>query len=278
MFAQQLTATDAMGRVTILATRKVTISVVALEADALHAGNFVLTVGGSLAGNTIQIDPGTHGGFAVTIDGIKNIYSAPDDNQNDENGNHNNQNGYHNNQNGNHNNQNGSGIDRIEVFTQAGTNKVTISNKIKLTTELFGGRGIDNLSGGGGSTILVGGSGTETLTGGQGRNLIIGGDGKATLLGGAQDDILVGGATAYDMNEAALLAVLKEWNSGDTYARRIADINDTQPRATDSYFLDSATVYDALAHDILTGNAGRDWFFAGAGDVVTDQAANETKS
>ena len=41
------------------------------------------------------------------------------------------------------------------------------------------------------------------------------------LVGGSGDDILIAGTTAYDRNDAALLALLQEWNSGDDYPTRV---------------------------------------------------------
>jgi hypothetical protein len=44
------------------------------------------------------------------------------------------------------------------------------------------------------------------------------------------------------------------------------------------YLLNGATVFDATAADVLTGNGGRNWFFAGPGDRITDRKANEIVS
>ena len=78
---------------------------------------------------------------------------------------------------------------------------------------LSGGEGKDQLYGGSGYSILVGGAGNDTLMAGSGRTILIGGEGQDTLRGSSSDDILIGGRTAYDANEAALLAILAEWTS-----------------------------------------------------------------
>ena len=42
-----------------------------------------------------------------------------------------------------------------------------------------------------------------------------------------------------------------------------------------TYKLTNQTVHDDGAVDRLTGSTGRDWFFAAAGDKITDEKANE---
>jgi len=261
-YAVQLIATDSLSHVTLLASNAVAITAVALESDPLDPDLTVLAVGGSLAGDTITIDRVTsvdhddhdrhedQNALAVTINGVTQIYSAPRLHD----------------------------FGRIQVFAQSGANHILVSGQVTLAAELHGGSGSDTLIGGGGNNILVGGTGNELLIGGQGRNLLIGGFGKSILQGGPHDDILVGGATAYDNNDRALAAILAEWNSDDSYLRRIAEITGKKSSDDDVYFLNSNTVYDATAQDVLTGNGGRDWFFAGKGDKITDLQTNEVVS
>jgi hypothetical protein len=143
--------------------------------------------------------------------------------------------------------------------------------------QLVGG-GTDLVQEGGGSSVFVGGSGVETLIGGKRRNLSIGGLGTATLEGRGAGDLLVGGATAYDNDEPALLAILKRWSRGDNYAERVAAIQGTgEHDDLGPYFLNLGTVYDSGAHDTLTGNGGRDLFFAGLNDIITDLQKDEIR-
>jgi Ca2+-binding RTX toxin-like protein len=143
-----------------------------------------------------------------------------------------------------------------------------------------GGTGNDLLIGGGTNDILVGGGGNDYLQGGLGRNVLIAGNGQATLVGGPQDDLLIGGYTAYDtqavaggfahhVNYDALDAVMAQWGSSAGFAQRVQALRgvlgDTGP---------SATVVDAAFADTLTGNPGRDWFFARGQDRVTDFLAD----
>src|SRR5206468_5497446 len=106
-------------------------------------------------------------------------------------------------------------------------------------------------------------------------DLLVGGNGG--------DDILIGGTTAFDGNEAALVAVMAEWTSSHTYATRVANLTDQTnsagflSRLNGAYFLlDSGsgqTVFNDSSSDTLTGSAGSDWFFAGAADKITDLSA-----
>jgi Ca2+-binding RTX toxin-like protein len=207
-----------------------------------------------LQGNQINIDPVANSAqknaLAVTIDGVTTNYVAPM----------------------------GEAINKIEAFAQAGANSLIVSSKITLPAELYGGRGSDVLQGGGGNNILVGGSGTELLIGGQGHNILIGGLGTATLQGGRGSNMLVGGSTAYDTDEAALDQIMAEWTEYRVYLQRVDEINGTNAPQNDVYFLNTATVYDAAASDVLTGGQDTDWFFAGNGDTITNRKSREIVS
>jgi hypothetical protein len=129
-----------------------------------------------------------------------------------------------------------------------------------------GGAGNDTLIGGGGN-ILVGGGGNDTLidtyagSAGSGRSLLIGGTGGDTLTAGAGGDLLISGSTSYDTKNAALAAILAEWQSGDDYNTRF---NKLHTGITGGYKLVwASTVKDDTSADMLNGSlAGLDWFFA----------------
>jgi ELWxxDGT repeat protein len=115
------------------------------------------------------------------------------------------------------------------------------------------------------SSVLVGGSGNDTLYGGSGRNLLIGDLGSDTLHAGSAGDILIGGYTSYDSNtlsnQTALDYIMAEWGSTDSYTARINKISKgVGPNG--AYALNSTTVFDDNATDLLYGGAGLDWFFA----------------
>ncbi len=174
---------------------------------------------------------------------------------------------------------------RIIAFGQAGDD-ILFAAGIDQPVWLFGGDGNDLLVGGSGPNVLVGGAGNDFLLGGRGRDLLIGGGGADRLIGQGGDDILIAGTTSFDAQDAALCAIMREWTSDHDFATRVANLsgNTSSPlfsaaRLNDSYFLiDSGpdqTVFNDTSKDKLTGSAGRDWFFAGAGDKITDLKSNE---
>jgi Ca2+-binding RTX toxin-like protein len=149
---------------------------------------------------------------------------------------------------------------------------------------LLGGTHDDLLDGGDGNDVLVGGGNGSELDGGGGRNVLIAGPEASTLVGGSDDDLLVAGTTAFDHNTRALSAIVAEWSSARSYADRVANLRGVGmgPRANGNYFLTNTRAHATTmgADDIvLTGSAGRDWFFAlldeDSDDQVTDLAANE---
>ncbi len=135
---------------------------------------------------------------------------------------------------------------------------------------------------GNGGGILVGGDGDDLLVGGNGRDLIIGGAGADRLVGNANDDILIAGRTKYDIDLAALEAILAEWGSTSDYAIRTQHLTGAAGGRNTlngrSIFLLSgptaaeATIYDDNSADVLTGSAGQDW------PGPTSMAACATKS
>jgi autotransporter-associated beta strand protein len=130
-----------------------------------------------------------------------------------------------------------------------------------------GGSGADLLTGNGGN-ILVGGGGNDTLidayTGSTatGRSLLIGGTGGASLTAGSAGDILISGKTSYDTNNAALAAILAEWQSADDYNTRFTKLQ-AGVGASHTKLVWGTTVLDDGMADTLNGStAGLDWFFA----------------
>jgi len=130
---------------------------------------------------------------------------------------------------------------------------------------LDGGAGNDRLGGGGGNDILLGGTGEAVLLGRGGRDILIGGEGSDRLRGRSGDDLLIAGATVYDNQTSALLQIQAEWTSTDPYRTRIEKL---RSGASGLPKLDATTVLDDGVVDILRGNRGLDWFFAGAADEL----------
>jgi len=148
---------------------------------------------------------------------------------------------------------------------------------------LFGEGGNDSLDGGPGKDLLLGGDGSDTLAGGTGRDVLIGGLGRDRLSGGIDDDLLVGGTTDFDANLPALTAISREWGRADAdYATRIAHLRGTTPSGlNDPFFLTAGafgTVHDDASSDTLSGDAGRDWFFARSLVNIKDSVSGRVKT
>jgi ELWxxDGT repeat protein/autotransporter-associated beta strand protein len=175
-------------------------------------------------------------------------------------------------------------IDRIVVYALAGDDNVRVSGDIGTSAWLYGGAGHDRLKGGSGRDILVGGEGDDKLKSGRGSDLLIGGRGGDKLKGGDGGDLLIAGFTAFDANTSALNAILDEWTSSRDYQTRVANLRGegSEPRTNGDFFLKAegaaATVFDDDADDKLSGDSGRDWFFANLGhykDRITDRHSGE---
>ncbi len=139
---------------------------------------------------------------------------------------------------------------------------------------LYGQAGNDTLIGGMDKNILVGGDGNDKLVARFGRNILIGGNGKDKLYGNAGEDILIAGATVHDEDDTALQAILDEWTSSDSYEDRVNNIRNGGG-ANGAFVLDDTTVLDDGLADILVGDGGRDWFWAGVKDKIKDHAGKE---
>jgi Ca2+-binding RTX toxin-like protein len=159
-----------------------------------------------------------------------------------------------------------SGLDLpVTMMGRGGDDKLTAGRG---DDYLDGGPGDDKLQGGDGNDILVGGEGNDKLDSGQGNDLLIGGRGADRLDGGGGDDLLIAGFTAFDANHAALEAILAEWTSPRGYEMRVDNLRGqgSGPRLNGDYFLRTGgpgrTLFDDRDSDKMTGDSGRDWFFA----------------
>jgi Ca2+-binding RTX toxin-like protein len=141
-----------------------------------------------------------------------------------------------------------------------------ISPAISKSAWLYGGNGTNYLCGGGGNDVIVGGPGTNYISGGSGRNLLIGGGGNGSpnyILGTTGDNIEISGTTCYDANQAALCAILKEWDGGDSYSVRVQKITQTGLNVNGStVVLNSSTIQRAAAREYLFGGSGQNLYFA----------------
>ncbi len=150
---------------------------------------------------------------------------------------------------------------RIVIHGVAGTETIGVSPAVTAPAFIYGGSGNDVLWGGGGPNVIVGGTGSTKLYGGAGRSVLIAGASAGVLTAGAGNAIMIAGITSYDANDAALLAILDEWNSTESYATRVADIEGagSDPLAQNgSYYLNGSTVHSngQVNHISALGCAG----------------------
>jgi hypothetical protein len=115
------------------------------------------------------------------------------------------------------------------------------------------------------ATVLVGGAANDVLTAGTARAILIGGRGADVLQGGPADDLLIGGYTSFDTNVAALMQILAEWGSADSFTDRVnylsgAVVNHTHYRGPALRRTGTnPTVFDDGSTDNVTGGGGMDW-------------------
>jgi hypothetical protein len=157
-------------------------------------------------------------------------------------------------------------VNTIEVFGVRGNDEISVSSQIKATALIDGGVGNDRLFAGGGSTVLVGGPGKDLLIAGSGRDVLIGGTDTDVLKTGRGGSIVIGGSTIHDTDSAALLQILGEWGSSDSFAIRQQKLitgAEGLPKLNDT------TVLDDNVRDILFDRHGQNWTFRGVHDVLT---------
>jgi uncharacterized protein (TIGR03118 family) len=165
-----------------------------------------------------------------------------------------------------------SSVTTIHFNGFGGNDTFDVAPGIADTVVADGGAGNDILVSGGGNDILLGGPGNDILLGRAGRDILIGGTGMDQLFGGGGDDILVGGTTSHDSDQAALLQILNEWTSAQSYTDRVAAIRAGTGGVPK---LDSTTVFGDGVRDDLFGGPGRDWFWSKPNDVLHDRLPNE---
>jgi CSLREA domain-containing protein len=177
-----------------------------------------------------------------------------------------------------------SSFQQIVVHGLAGDDHIRISDRIEKPAFLYGDAGDDRLKGGRGNDVLLGGDGDDHLHGHHGRDLLIGGRGGDRIIGEHDDDLLIAAFTSFDNDASALSAIMAEWTRTDqNYDQRVSHLRDGGGNNGSVVLVaegSGATVFDDGVEDRLTGNQGRDWFFAnlsGSGvlDKITDWNENE---
>jgi Ca2+-binding RTX toxin-like protein len=180
-------------------------------------------------------------------------------------------------------------VHRVVIYANGGDDQVQVQETFSRPLDVYGGAGDDKLKGSAFADVLVGGDGNDMLVGNAGRDLLAGGAGADKLVGDDDDDILIGGVWAAEASRDAAMAVLAEWTREDIdYTARVLNLRQgaSPARLNGTTYLTgddttdgdggliARTVFDDGVVDILTGNAGLDWFFAnvdtGVKDKVTD--------
>jgi PKD repeat protein len=237
VYTVRLTVRDDDGAV-VTAQHTVEITAAALQPDSQQPGKTALVVGGTSGDDLILIHPTSDNRLEVVVNNVSLGAFAP--------------------------------TGRLIVYAQAGNDNVQVAGSVAHAAWLYGDGGDDRLNGGAGANVLLGGAGDDQLSGGGGRELMIGGAGADRIVGNSGDDVLIGGATAHDANEAALWALMQEWTSAADYDIRLGRLRGTLPGGLNgSVVLDSGTVLDDLAADLLTGTSGLDWFLVFALDDIS---------
>jgi hypothetical protein len=118
---------------------------------------------------------------------------------------------------------------------------------------------------------VVGGSGANTLTGSR-RSLLIGGKGSSKLSGGAGDNLMIAGSTKYDLKDAALDAILAEWDRTDlSFAKRIKDLSDGGGLNGSNVLTLKTVSSNNKSNTITSNNAGDSWIFARHSDTIKNR-------
>jgi hypothetical protein len=133
--------------------------------------------------------------------------------------------------------------------------------------------GDDDLTGNANANVLIGGAGEDTLHGGAGADLLIGGLGMDDLFGEAGEDILIGGETTFDANARALLSIMNEWTSPNTFSVRFRNVFKGKvngPQLNGNFILNKKAVIDDGVKDTLNGGASADVFVAARGKAKGD--------
>jgi hypothetical protein len=224
------------------------------RSDSLLGNALSLFVQGTAGNDTILFLPGAAGQVGVQSNGLPAVTFAP--------------------------------TGRLVAHGMGGHDVIEVSSRIQLPAWLYADNGSALLVGGGGNNVLVGGSGKSVLVGGPGRDILIASSGGAVIQGGTGGDVLIGGTTNYDNNESALLAVMAEWSSSESYLQRIANLQNAPVTMTGQtvnpngnyqagYFLNATTVHDNGVSDHLQGGSAQDWYFASLGDKINQVRSGE---
>ncbi len=126
---------------------------------------------------------------------------------------------------------------------------------------------------------VIGSTGPNTLTGpSSGHCLLIGGGGAAQITGGSSDRLLIGGGTTYDLNDAALEAIVAEWDRTDIgFTQRVLDLT-SGGGLNGSYVLTASTITEDAQANTLASGTGQTWFIVHSRDLVVNKKATDIET
>jgi hypothetical protein len=185
----------------------------------------------------------------------------------------------------------------------APTSPGVVLNRKEVFSGMFGAAAVRR---GSSNDLIVGNANPSALTGGTGRNVLIGGAGQATLDAShaTSDNILIGGRTDWDMNLAALEAIMTEWDRPDLgFADRRSDVLNgtngqgttplnvvngqlilltpsTNPSSSNGTVHANAladTLIGSTATDPATGKRVHNWFLYALDDVIENYVSSSDK-
>jgi Ca2+-binding RTX toxin-like protein len=142
------------------------------------------------------------------------------------------------------------------------------------------GDGNDSIDGGAGDDIVNAESGVDTIHGGSGADILIGGNGADSLTGGDGEDIIISGAINLTGGTFITFvnAVHAEWLSTNSYATRVANIQDGTGGSShngsnylDGTAIDNDAAVDAVFGEDATPDNEDDWFLV---DMTTDSTTD----
>ncbi len=239
IYTIKITATDKDGATGLATSQLVRIGQSGIVDDPLNPGQTMLILRGTTGNDEIEIERkgnGKNGRLLITINDQKGIsYPIP--------------------------------TSRILVNALDGDDRVIVDQDVFTNAWLLGGLGDDILVGGGGDNVLLGGDGQDDLRARQGRDIVFGGLGADELDGGSGENILLAGTSVYDLSDAALFDIQREWLSSNSIRARIRHLRGVQAGGENGGFVllgsgPHQTAFDDDAEDDLDNQRNRDWVLA----------------
>ncbi len=242
-----ITATDKDGATGPATSQLIRIGQSGIVDDPLNPGETMLVLQGTAGDDEIEITRkgnGKNGRLLVTINDEREIsYPIP--------------------------------TSRIIVNALGGDDRVIVDQEVFTNAWLLGGLGEDILIGGGGDNVLLGGEGNDKLRTREGRDILFGGLGKDELDGGSGDNILLAGSSVYDLSDAALHDIQREWLSSEPIRARIGHLRGVRPGGVNGSTVligsgPNQTAFDDNAKDKLENQRNKDWILANTDQAILD--------